>query len=354
MTKVTTQKQLDAALADPAVSQIYIESPAGGWLEVGATAGKYVSASGSATVRAYDSATVRAYGSATVRAYDSATVHAYDSATVHAYDSATVRAYGSATVHAYDSATVHAYDSATVRASGSATVHAYDSATVHAYDSATVRAYDSATVHAYDSATVRAYGSATVRAYGSATVSASGSATVSAYGSATVHAYDSATVSAYDSAAVHAGGTVAVHLHSKRVAVSGGVVIDVTSIDKHTSSSWCEWQGVEVEDGTAIVYKAVTDELKSGQGFAYPIGETVIDPHWAPTDACGAGLHFGPSPAHAERYHDEATRFLACRIRLDEAVGISGSAGDTAKIKARSCDVLYEVDIHGRALAATS
>lgn len=36
----------------------------------------------------------------------------------------------------------------------------------------------------------------------------------------------------------------------------------------------------------------------------------------------------------------------------DEAVGITGSPYDTAKIKARSCVVLHEVDINGREIAA--
>ena len=113
---VTTQAELDAALADASVDWIEIRSERGVWVEL--------VSSGSATVTAYGSATVRAYGSATVTAYDSATVTAYGSATV--------TASGSATVTASDSATVTASGSATVRASGSATVTAYDSATVRA------------------------------------------------------------------------------------------------------------------------------------------------------------------------------------------------------------------------------
>ena len=190
-----------------------------------------------------------------------------------------------------------------------------------------------------------AYGSSTVRAYDSSTVSACGSSTVTAYGSSTVRAYDSSTVTA--------SKYTAVHLHSQHVTLdTQGAVIDVTGIDKHDPISWCEYTGVDVEDGTALVYKAVTDDLRSGMGLAYPVGETVTASRWAPTDACGQGLHFGPTPGHALAYHWEATRFLACRIRLDEAVGITGDPGDAPKIKARACDVLYEVDLHGRQLAA--
>jgi hypothetical protein len=358
---VRTQAELDQALSDQ-VGFIDIESSGGVWLNLFSNDSATVTAYGSATVRAYGSATVRAYGSATVTAYGSATVTAYGSATVTAYGSATVTAYGSATVRAYDSATVRAYGSATVRAYDSATVTAYDSATVTAYDSATVTAYGSATVtaygsatvRAYDSATVTAYGSATVRAYGSATVTAYGSATVRAYGSATVRAYDSATVTASESATVRASKYVAVHLHSARATITGGVLIDVSKVDKHTPESWCDWQGVDITDHHAVVYKAVNNELISSHGMAYPIGATVTDPNWSPTDECGAGLHFGATPHHAQAYYrgGEQPRFLACRIALADAVGITGQVGDTAKIKARECVVLHEVNADGNKVTA--
>ena len=272
---VTTQAELDAALADGACDEIRIISEAGVWLVVGQTGDRWV----------------RAYGSATVTAYDSATVRAYDSATVRAYDSATVTAYGSATVTAYGSATVRAYDSATVTAC--------DSARVTAYDSATVTACDSATVTACDSATVRA------------------------------------------------GRYVAVRLRSTHAAISGGVIIDVSALDLTDAATWLDMQGITVTDGQAVVYKAVDAGLISGYGTAYPVGETVTAPDWTSAPLCGGGLHFGPTPGHAEAYYQGKSepRFLACSIDVSEAVGLTGG---TAKIKARSCRVLYEVDLAGR------
>jgi hypothetical protein len=280
--KVTTQNELDAALAKPGYAEISIDSPRGVWLTISANEGKYVGAYGSATVRAYGSATVRAYGSATVEAYDSATVEAYDSATVRAY--------------------------------GSATVEAYDSATVEAYDSATVEAYGSATVEAYGSATVRAYGSATVRA------------------------------TPY----------VAVHLFSARVTHEGGVIIDVASIDRSDWSAWAAFHGVEIlgakksEDDELVVFKAVDDDLKSGRGFKYPIGETVTDPDWKAGDFCGNGLHFSPHPHQARQYFRSATRFLKVAVKVSELTIIAGNGGDVPKLKAKSARVLAEVDIDGK------
>ena len=90
---VTTQKDLDAALADPSITSIVIDSPRGVWLSIDSNG---VS---SATVYASDSATVYASDSATVYAWDSATVYASDSATVYASDSATVYATPYVVVH---------------------------------------------------------------------------------------------------------------------------------------------------------------------------------------------------------------------------------------------------------------
>ena len=241
---------------------------------------------------------------------------------------------------------VLSYGSATVRASGSATVRASGSATVRAYGSATVRASGSATVRAYDSATVRAYDSATVTASGSATVTAYDSATVRAYDSATVTAYDSATVTAYDSATVTASSHTAVHLHSGRVTLEGGVVIDHAKVDLEDAETWAEYHGVEVVDGVATVYKAVDDRYTTDRGFDYSPGAQPSAPDWKATRECGNGLHFGPTPSHAVAYHPGATKFMAAKVALADLVTLTGSG--TAKCKApRVVAPLVEVTIDG-------
>jgi hypothetical protein len=307
--EVRTQAELDAALAFtdvPAGDRLYIDivSEAGVWLEV--------------TKRP-----------------------AFDSASVRAYDSASVRALGSASVTAYDSASVMASDSASVTA--------YDSASVRAYDSASVRALGSASVTAYDSASVTAFGSASVTAYDSASVTASDSASVTAFGSASVTAFGSASVTAFGSASVRASSHVAVHLHSARVTVEGGVVIDVTALDLNDATAWAGYAGATVNpDGEVVLYKAVDADLKSERGFAYPIGETVECPDWAATNDCGGGLHLSPHPHQALAYFSRATRFLRCVVALDDLRPIPGYPNDPAKAKARRVTVLAEVDIHGK------
>jgi hypothetical protein len=252
------------------------------------------------------------------------------------------RAYGSATVRAYGSATVTAYDSATVRAS--------DSATVTAYGSATVRASGSATVTAYGSATVTAYDSATVRASDSATVTASGSATVRASDSATVRAYDSATVRASDSATVTASKQVPVHRFGDRANVTGGVLLQVPDLNTCGPDEWADYYGSSVtKAGYAVLFAAVDDTFTKGYAYTptrYAPGDKPEAKDWNPARRCGGGLHLGPTPHHATAYNYGATRWVACRVKLADAIPL----GD--KVKVPRCVVLHEVTIDGERVTA--
>ena len=202
------------------------------------------------------------------------------------------------------------------------------------------------------SATVRAWDSATVEASGSATVEASGSATVRAWGGATVRAWDSATVRAWGSATVEASSHVAVHLHSARAAVSGGVVIDVASLDLADAATWLDYHGVDIEDGAAILHKAVNADLVSDHGASYPIGETVTAPDWHDGNECGRGLHLSPLPTQAGSYRAFGSRYLACRVKVADIRVLTD--GGPPKCKVPTLDVLHEVDAHGRPLGVTS
>ncbi|TFD74703.1 hypothetical protein E3T48_12315 [Cryobacterium fucosi] len=126
--------------------------------------------------------------------------------------------------------------------------------------------------------------------------------------------------------------------------MAGGVLIDVTDIDTYKVQDFIDFHGVAVEDGWAVVYKAVDDDLKSGRGFAYPIGETVTAKDWKPSKECGNGLHFGFRPAVARTYFEAATRFLECHVEVATMVAL----GD--KVKAQSCRVIREVDLDGNAV----
>jgi hypothetical protein len=148
---------------------------------------------------------------------------------------------------------------------------------------------------------------------------------------------------------VEASKYVAIHLYSARATITGGVVIDITDPDLSDAETWCDYHGVVVAEGRALVYKAVDDELASGRGFTYPLGESVACDDWRNDDQCGRGLHFSPTPNLARSYFTAATRFLACWVALADLAPIDGT-----KCKARAATVDHEVDAFARPLAVAA
>jgi hypothetical protein len=335
-----SQEDLKAAIAD-GVATIHVDSPPDVWLMIADQLRSNIIVIGSSRVVARDSARVEAWDSARVEARDSVHVVARDSAHVEARDSAHVEARDSAHVEAWDSVSVEARDSVSVEARDSVSVVACDSARVEARDSARVVACDSAHVEARDSARVVACDSAHVVAWDSVRVEACDSARVEARGSARVEARDSVRI--------EASAHVAIHRHSPLVTVCGGVVIDIAALDLTDPATWADYEGVNVRDGVAVVYKATSPELMAGQGNTpthYAIGSTVVAGDWDPGPWCGNGLHFSPHPRLAAEYYQgheprDQVRYLACEIDITDAVPL----GD--KIKSESCRVLHEVDING-------
>jgi hypothetical protein len=135
---------------------------------------------------------------------------------------------------------------------------------------------------------------------------------------------------------------VAVHLHSERVAIAGGVIIDHTA-EPYDPSAWCAWHDVTVTDGIATLYKAVDDQWTTKRGTDYTPGTLPTCDDWRDDHDCGGGLHFSPTPIEALSYHPDATRFVAVGVRVDELRPILGG---TAKAKTpRVVVACREVDI---------
>jgi hypothetical protein len=336
--EVSTQQELDAALKHPNVIPICNGE---GSFAVNADV----------TVRAADSATVRAEATATVEAGGSARVEATGSSRVDAWDSAMVRAAGSVTVTAADSVQVEAVESAFVRALRRSKVIAGGSAIVEAEHFATVAASGAAAVMAWESASVEASGTATVKAWDRATVEASERAHIRAWGRAKVRAVDGVTIEAWDRASVVAGDTVTAEAWgAATVTRAGEPDEDPKPASITTAEQWCSLYGVEVDEGVAILYKAVGPDFRSRHGTSYEPGRRPAAPDWDPEGGkCGGGLHFSPRPYLALEFTRKAGRFVACPVRLDEIAGWGGPY--QSKVRAKGvCAPVYEVDENGQPL----
>jgi hypothetical protein len=167
-----------------------------------------------------------------------------------------------------------------------------------------------------------------------------------AWGSSHVEARGSSHVVAWGSSHVEATSCVSVHRQSSRAQIRGGVVIEAPRLE--TAQQWCEFYGVKISRGIATLYKAVRDDFRSAHGMSYRPGETPAAPDWDPVPECGSGLHFSFHPSAAKAFDYEATRFVACPVRVSELV--VHPDGDTSKVKAprvvgKGC---VEVDRQGR------
>ena len=110
---------------------------------------------------------------------------------------------------------------------------------------------------------------------------------------------------------------VTVRLQSPHAIASGGVIIDMSTINLTDAASWCEHHGVKVVDGVATVFKAVDDSWTTDRGTDYSPGSLPDALDWRDDHERGGGLHFSPWPWQALEYHPEATRFIAAGVSIE-------------------------------------
>ena len=131
--------------------------------------------------------------------------------------------------------------------------------------------------------------------------------------------------------------------NGKGAQIEGATILP--AVDIKSPAGWCEWHGVDVVDGVAVLFKAVHDDWQGPHrgGVTFEPGSTPVAVDWDGRAECGGGLHFSPSPGHALAYLTQPAHFVACPVAVAEAVVI----GD--KLKARACaGPVYEVDRRGR------
>ncbi len=208
----------------------------------------------------------------------------------------------------------------------------------------------SSRVEAWGSSSVEARGSSRVVAWGSSRVVARESSSVEARGSSRVVARESSRVEARESSSVEASKYVPVQRFGTTPQVKGGVLIDIPDVSEMTAREWCDYYGVKVERGYAILFKAVDDDLSTSRarrvGLTYTVGTKVVAPDWAPHKDCGNGLHASPSPHMALGYNSGATRFVKVKAKLADLVVIDD------KIKAPALSVVVEVGRWGDEITA--
>jgi hypothetical protein len=134
-------------------------------------------------------------------------------------------------------------------------------------------------------------------------------------------------------------------IQGKGAKVTGG---HKTRVKIDSPKDWCEYYGVAVKRGIAVLYKALNADFTSPHQFSYSPGTTPEAPDWdGGKQECGGGLHFSPSPAMAREFHREAVKYVACPVALKD-IAIHPNGDYPQKCKARAaCQPIYEVNEDG-------
>ena len=172
---------------------------------------------------------------------------------------------------------------------------------------------------------MQAWDHARVEAWGNAHVVARGEVTVEAIDAARVEAWDNALVVVGGEACVEAWGNVQVVKRSDRARVKLHANARIAALPR-TAQEFCEHHGITVRDGCAILYKAVSPDLRAwyDNDFQYEVGGTFREQCDPSEDvACGVGLHvchLHGAFRFGKGYYGRKFAIIECAVPLDKIV----------------------------------
>lgn len=118
-----------------------------------------------------------------------------------------------------------------------------------------------------------------------------------------------------------------------------------TGLTARSVEEWCRIYGVVICNGVVVLYKAVDENFRSPKGGIYVPGTIPIADDWdGGVKECGGGLHFCARTLLSRTFFNEATKFVACPVRIED-IAIHPQAEFPHKVKARCCcGPVVEVD----------
>ena len=209
-------------------------------------------------------------------------------------------------------------------------------------------------VVARENSSVEAWGNSSVEARGNSSVVARENSSVVAWGNSSVEAWGNVFVRLFKALRIRASIGVVIMRHDQAKADISGAATVIDRSGPTTAEEWCLYYGIEVNEGVAILYKAVDDNFMSPHGYNYNPGSMPVASDWDDgAEECGGGLHFSPSPYAAREFFSSATKFLACPIAITDMRSPAIDDSYPQKIKAKGCCApCYEVDKKGNKINA--
>lgn len=349
---VHTQHELDAAIANVAVTSIVIDGHVGAHINV-----KRISAAqdkGQIKIIGRTEASIWDDIAEDITVHDNSTITVYGDVIIDAFNQAHVTADGPSFVHATDRVKVNLRGVAGASAKGEAEVYALGFGQVTATEKSRVVARGRTRVSANGNSYVEVHDDSAVVLHEQAIAVAHDTSSVTVESRhALAKAYGTTTVDAHYGRVI-LGQYAVVRRHSDDVQIKGtGTIVDVTSLGdtEKNVEAWAARYGATITDGRITLFKAVDSNLVAGQGYrpiTYVIGENITALDWRPDNRCGGGLHLSPSITDAKTYRDRpGDRYLRVTTNAEDVRIIAGSGADAPKVKVQTLHVEAEVDRFG-------
>ena len=141
---------------------------------------------------------------------------------------------------------------------------------------------------------------------------------------------------------VHKSTTV--NVFGKKTTLKGGVKKFVI-LD--TPKAWCEYYGVTIKAGKALLFKGVKEDFRSDRGGDYSPGSIPVCTDWdGGVIECGNGYHLSPHPQMTKEFCTPI-KYIAGWVKLtDMAIHPDGVYPQKCKIHKYAAPV-WECDVSG-------
>ena len=198
-------------------------------------------------------------------------------------------------------------------------------------------------VVAQENASVEAWGNASVEAWGNASVVAQENASVVAQENASVEAWGNASVVAWGNASVEAWGNAQIAKYSDFAKLQTRGNARIVTLPQ-TAEEYCDFYGLEIREGNAILHKAVRDDLSAfhTSHFKYQVGGTFTETCDQSKDRdCSHGLHLSHLNWAIDFGRGRSNfKIIECAVPLDKIVVPHNTDG---KVRTSELTVLREV-----------
>ena len=210
----------------------------------------------------------------------------------------------------------------------------------------------------------KAWGNSSVEAWENSSVVARENSSVVALGNSSVEARENSSVEARENSGIHLcsdfsvitlfGFAVCWALAKGKILKKSKTATIIKPESPKGVKDWLESQAIEIEKKSVVLFKRVSNELKTQEGTenetVWEIGKTIEHKNWSPKDSeCGDGKFHACSRAYfCDEFRDlHGDRYVAIQIAVSDLYAWP-NAEYPHKIAFRKGTVLYEVDRFGK------